>query len=420
MSLLPRTTDWEGSADQRRVPTGAPRAAGRSVQEEVGGEARSGARSAPAGFLAPFSVMASHHMVKPAHDGAGDEDQEDHEGADQQAQGRRGGKELQRGAGRPSPSPPGPPAPLQRQAAVGGNPGPRVPSGAWAPGDQVGPSRVPALPRASLIPQPRCPARPPKALEWGPSYVETGPLLKGRSTGSKAAEASSHAGRPDRLSWRLSLPGTTKAVLSGSPSRAPPRLSWRLTLTGTTKAVLAAQPHGHHQGRLPARPSSAAERHPHWGLHDPALISPLEPKRPRSDQGGRLGALGARPKGRAHSGAGLHCPGGQGLSRVHMGRSPLGCSQTAPAFASMGQRGAMVGIPTLLDSPSHPGASCLLQTTPRETQSPAGEQVAQLRLQGEGRGGDRAVPPRRAQGAEGTPKVGRQPGPHSHLPCDFT
>ena len=50
---------------------------------------------------------------------------------------------------------------------------------------------------------------------------------------------------------------------------------------------------------------------------------------------------------------------------------------------------------------------------PLETQSPAGEQVAQLRLQG---AGDRAVPQRRARGQRELPQVGRQPGPTSHLP----
>ena len=204
---------------------------------------------------------------------------------------------------------------------MGGNPGPRVPSGALGP---RGPGGAKQGPRPSQsVPHPTAPLPSPSSQSPG-----VGPILWQRQgLCLKAGPPGSKASRPAAtLAGQTAFPG-------GSASRAPPRPFTRTAI-------------------------SAAERHPHWGPHDPALISPLEPKRPRSDQGGRLGALGAGPRGQSSLRAGLHRPGGQGLSRGHMGRSPLGCSQTAPAFAlPWGKRGAMVGIPTLwtlLATQEHP------------------------------------------------------------------
>lgn len=135
-----------------------------------------------------------------------------------------------------------------------------------------------------------------------------GPLFKRKSTWSQSVEASRHAG------GQTAFPG-------GSPSRAPPR-------PFTHTAI------------------SAAERHLHWGPRDPALISPLEPERPRRAQGqGR--------ESRAHSGR-LHCPGARASQGAH-GQVPTGMlSDGASICPPMGQARGHGGTTHPPDSPSHP------------------------------------------------------------------
>lgn len=178
---------------------------------------RSGARSAPAGHGALLGDGVTPHGEAHAHDGAGDEDQEDHEGADQQAQAgveegaatRVGGRHRARL---------GPQHPCSARRRRGATPALRFPAGLWAQGTGWGQAGSLPFPERPSPHSP--PAQPvlPKPRSGAHLIAETGPLFKGKSTWFQSIEASSHTGGPDRLSWRLTLTGTHQGRLPARPS----------------------------------------------------------------------------------------------------------------------------------------------------------------------------------------------------------
>lgn len=223
--------NWEGGADQRRVPTGAPWAAGRV---RAGG-GWWGVAAGPGAHLwdtAPFSVMASHHMVKPTLTMVLAMKTRKTTKALTSRLRKAWRKELQRereAVTEPAWAPSTP-------AAPGGGRGQPRPSGSQrGPGPQgTGWGQAGSLPFPERPSSHSPAAQPvlPKPRSGAHLMAETGPLFKGRSTRFQSLEASSHAGRPDRLSWRLTLTGTHQGRLPARPSAqlSGTRTGGRMTL----------------------------------------------------------------------------------------------------------------------------------------------------------------------------------------------
>lgn len=174
-----------------------------------------GAQGAPVGHGALLSDSITPHAEAHAHDGAGDEDQADHEGADQQVQEGVEEGAAARGGGAVTAPPTSPQHPCGPGGSRKAAPDPRVPSWGWAPDDRVGPSgptrgRCPS----GSVPHPQAHA-PARAAQ---------PVLPKPGTGDRLIAESRPPFKP-KAAWFRSIGTSTHAekVKVDHPRRYPPR-----------------------------------------------------------------------------------------------------------------------------------------------------------------------------------------------------